>query len=46
MMPQLATLPAYSPLNGLIPDLHNFTLVPHPSHCELIRKSQNNSASS
>jgi hypothetical protein len=39
-MPQLATLPIYSPLIRLISDLNNFTSVPHPNHCELIKKFQ------
>ena len=38
MMPQPAILAVYSPLNQLIFDLDNFTLVPHPNQCELIRE--------
>jgi hypothetical protein len=45
-MPQPAILPIYSPLNLLIFDLNNFTLVPHPNHCELIWKFPKKLASS
>ena len=39
MMPQLAILLVYSPLNQLIYDLDNFTSIPLPNHYKLIQKS-------
>ena len=45
MMPQLAILSVYSPLNQSISNLDNFTWVSHPNYCKLIWKYPKKSAS-